>query len=592
MREEGAVLRCKRYGPSGRTVRSLIRIRFGVGRTCPGETLRAGHPSHLVFRLIFLSERSATSRSRSIWLHLNRNITTYLALLLSGTLDPNRRLTQPSHHSESDANSPGQPGPGEQPEADHQTDRYQEALAFLYDRINYEKLVDGASRYPFRLRRIADLLCRLELSHFLDRPHLPTPVKGTPGPLSPEASPVPMVHIAGTKGKGSTATMVASVLTESGIRTGNYTSPHLHRLEERFRIDGEPCSPTELIALVDRVRNAAEQMAGESAGSPTFFELTTAIALLHFHRRDCQVVVLEVGLGGRLDSTNVCRPTVSAITSIGLDHQHVLGDTKEAIAGEKAGIIKAGVPVISSVVEKGPADVISQIATQQNAPLYQLDRDFAVSHSCHEDWGSLIEFDGRDRFQGYSGIHVSLEGSHQARNASLALAILQMLESRTNIRVGSDAIRKAMSRLPCEGRIQRYQLARSVTVIIDSAHNEDSIGALCQAIRSRSYSEPISFVFGTSIDKTAEPMLRLISELADSITLTQFSGNPRFYPVESLAKEMPEDFEGTSKIENDAMLACQAALASVPDGGTLIVCGSFFLAAEVQGYFESLRLPP
>lgn len=503
--------------------------------------------------------------------------------MLSGTLDPHRRLTQSPHHS--DAASPSQPRPADQLE----TDRYREALAFLYDRINYEKLVDGASRYPFRLRRIADLLCRLELSHFLDQAHLPESEQERTHPRS-SAKQVPLVHIAGTKGKGSTATMVASVLTESGVRTGNYTSPHLHRLEERFRVDGEPCSPAELIALVDRVRDAAEQMAGESAGSPTFFELTTAIALLHFHRRDCQVVVVEVGLGGRLDSTNVCRPAVSAITSIGLDHQHVLGDTKEAIAGEKAGIIKPGVPVISGVVEKGPADVISQIAAKQNAPLYQLDRDFAVSHSRHEDWGSLIDFDGRDRFQGVAGVHVSLEGSHQARNASVALAILQTLESQTSIHVDGEAIRKAMSRLPCEGRIQRYHLARSVTVIIDAAHNEDSIAALCQAIESRNDAKPISFVFGTSIDKTAEPMLRLIGELANSITLTQFSGNPRFYPVESLVKAMPKNFDGTTAIENDAMRACRAAMESVPDGGTLVVCGSFFLAAEVRGYFESLQL--
>ncbi|WP_165440547.1 bifunctional folylpolyglutamate synthase/dihydrofolate synthase [Rubripirellula amarantea] len=480
-------------------------------------------------------------------------------------------------------------------------DRYQRALQFLYDRINYEKLVDGASRFPFRLKRIADLIDRLGLSHFLD-PTCVTSVSGAIGSAVPVTPPgrvtervidsIPLIHIAGTKGKGSTATMVSAALTAAGIRTGTYTSPHLHSLEERFRVDGKPCSARELIELVECVREAAEQMANESVGSPTFFELTTAISLLHFHRSDCQVVVIEVGLGGRLDCTNVCRPTVSVITSIGLDHQHVLGDTKEAIAAEKAGIIKDGVPVISGVTESGPAEVIERISREHSAPLYQLGRDFAVTDERCDDWGSIVNFDGRDCFEDLNQAQLSLEGTHQARNASLAIAVLQTFQRQTSIEVPQDAIRTAMMRLRCDGRLDRYRLPREVTVIVDAAHNEDSVTALCQAVQRRQYKKPIAFVFGTSVDKSAEPMLRLIGDLANSITLTQFSGNPRFCPVESLQKRMPDGYSGELFIQPDAMQACRTALDKVPDAGTLIVCGSFFLAAEVRGYFESLQISP
>lgn len=214
--------------------------------------------------------------------------------------------------------------------------RYQDALGFLYDRINYERMASGTSRYPFRLKRITELLRRLGLAGYLHTD-------------SPEPK-VPLVHIAGTKGKGSTAAMLAAALSAADLRTGLYTSPHLHHLEERFRVDGQPCSSEQLISLVEQIKPATE-LVEQQIGSLSFFELTTAIALMHFDATECDAIVMEVGLGGRLDSTNVCSPSVSAITSIGLDHQHVLGETLVEIAAEKAGILKAGVPVVSGVAD-------------------------------------------------------------------------------------------------------------------------------------------------------------------------------------------------------------------------------------------------
>ena len=176
---------------------------------------------------------------------------------------------------------------------------------------------------------MSELLSDLGLGRFLHSSH-PVP-------------PVPLIHIAGTKGKGSVAAMAASILTASGLRTGLYTSPHLHRLEERFRVDGQICSPKQLVPLVERLRQTVDPPSSNDPssgeGNASFFELTTALALLHFEREKCEAIVLEVGLGGRLDSTNVCAPSVSVVTSIGLDHQHVLGEDVVQIAAEKAGII-------------------------------------------------------------------------------------------------------------------------------------------------------------------------------------------------------------------------------------------------------------
>ncbi|KAA1261677.1 Folylpolyglutamate synthase [Rubripirellula obstinata] len=466
-------------------------------------------------------------------------------------------------------------------------------MEFLYDRINYEKLANSGGKYPFRLRRMVELLVRLDLTRLVHPSHLEGLAKV---PATPENTPqqtVPIVHIAGTKGKGSTATMVASVLTAAGIKTGAYTSPHLHRLEERFRVDGLLCEPAELVGLVDRVRSVANEMAKDDAGEPTFFELTTAIALLHFHLSKCQAIVLEVGLGGRLDSTNVCLSTVSVITSIGLDHQHVLGDTKELIAAEKAGIIKSGVPVVCGVTETGPQAVIEEIALANNATLYQIDQDFSVQSQPNQDWGSQISFDANNSaLQSIADINLSLEGIHQTRNASLAIAAIQILMQQTTHSVENDAYRLALANVTCEGRIERYRLPGDVTVLIDAAHNDDSIAALCDAINVRggSASQPMTFIFGTSIDKVAEPMIRRITKLADTLVLTQFTSNPRFTDPESLRNYIPTSWQGTLMVEPDPLTACRIAVEKATPGSTIVLCGSFFLAAETRQWFAAQKL--
>ena len=466
---------------------------------------------------------------------------------------------------------------------------YQAALAFLYDRINYERMSSGTSKYPFRLNRMRQLLCRLGLEKLLH---------------GSGESAVPLVHLAGTKGKGSTASMVAAALSAGGIRTGLYTSPHLHRLEERFRIDENPCRPSDIVEMVDRLRQILEpaslddragdvSSATEFPVSPSFFELTTAMAFLHFDTQDCEAFVLEVGLGGRLDSTNVCSPTVTAITPIGLDHQHVLGNTLVDIATEKAGIIKSNVPVVCGISVKDPKhaeviDVIADRAKEKSAPLYLLDRDFQFDDEPDPRWGSRVTFRGiHSQFTPELSVELSMEGRHQAVNATVAIAIADLLRQQEfGHKITADAIATGVGSLRCEARIERMDLADDVVCIVDAAHNEESMAALCRCIQSRRGDRVVSVVFGTSHDKSAEIMLRQLSTIADHLVLTQYAGNPRFQPTENLIPLVPSSLTDRVSVAKDPVDACSRGLKQASLGGMLVVCGSFFVAAETRKWLK------
>src|SRR5262249_29123663 len=292
-----------------------------------------------------------------------------------------------------------------------------------------------------------------------------------------------IVHIAGTKGRGSTAAMMAAALTASGVRTGLYCSPHLHRLEERFTIDGEPAGPAELIALVDEVQEAVEPLELDDPHLRdhrcTFFEITTAMGLLHFARRGVGAVVLEVGMGGRLDSTNVVHPLLSIITSISFDHTRQLGHTLAAIATEKAGILKRGRPAISGVRGGEARQAIHRIATRRRCRLLELGEAFELEtlfpepplirptpcrvavRTWRTDWGILT---------------LPLLGPHQAHNAAVALAGLDVLaDVQPGLAVGRDALARGFATLRWPARVE--VLGQRPWLVIDGAHNGASAAA-------------------------------------------------------------------------------------------------------------------
>ncbi|MCA9268917.1 MAG: bifunctional folylpolyglutamate synthase/dihydrofolate synthase, partial [Planctomycetales bacterium] len=298
-------------------------------------------------------------------------------------------------------------------------DSYDTAHAYLWERINYEQTAQMPYRSrSFKLQRMENLLA------LVGDPHRRTPA----------------LHIAGTKGKGSTAAMLDAALRAAGKRVGLYTSPHLDRIEERFVVDGAPCDAATFVRLVQRVQPAVEQM-DEAAqrqgdGGPTYFEITTAMAFLLFAEQAVDLAVLEVGLGGRLDSTNVCLPQASIITSISFDHMQQLGHTLSEIAWEKAGVVKPGVPVVSGVVGAEAVDVIHRVAAERGAPLIQRGRDFDLAYhpappdappgtAGSLDYWPLGESAGLRR----DGLRLSLLGAHQASNAALAIATLDWLNA-------------------------------------------------------------------------------------------------------------------------------------------------------------------
>lgn len=441
------------------------------------------------------------------------------------------------------------------------------ALEFLTQRINYEQ----TSSIPYRSRNFKLERMRTLLRHLGD-PHLRLKV----------------VHVAGTKGKGSTSHLIASMLMAGGYCVGLYTSPHLERLEERFLIDGIPCSEQELVAIVQRVATAVqamEQGVGDSTPiQPTYFEITTAIALLLFEVRCVDFAVCEVGLGGRLDSTNVCEPLVTVITSISIDHTRQLGDTVEAIAAEKAGIIKTGVPLVCGVRDPAAREVIVREAKRQSAPCHLVDVDYSFQHHA----GSLAaEFPTRFDYAegGYSlpAVKMQLIGEHQSLNAALAIATVRQL-AQQGYDLSEDAIRRGVAETTCPARIEVVQ--REPFTIVDSAHNVASIAALVTAIEPLLETRSSMLVFATSQDKDLTGMLALLVPRFDKILCTRYLNNPRAVLPEEIAATAQGIAASLEGKRPEILIAENPAAAwqrlQQEERELSVVSGSFFIAAEVR----------
>lgn len=457
------------------------------------------------------------------------------------------------------------------------TDSYQAALEFLYSRIDYER----AAAMPYDSRELK--LDRMrELLRRLDDPQ----------------NRLPIVHVAGTKGKGSTSAMIASVLSAAGYSTGLYTSPHLDRLEERFRVDGQLCSEEELAAITDRLRPIVASMDREalaaSEAGPTYFELTTAVGLLHFVARKVQAAVLEVGLGGRLDSTNVCLPRVAVITSISFDHMKQLGNTLPAIAREKAGIVKPGVPLVSGVTADAPRSEIERICRQRSAPLIQLGRDFDFAYhapaavetaaACPSiDFVSHTE--GREQFQ--RAVRVGLLGEHQGANAALALAVVDQLRSQ-GWSIPDAAVRRGLAEVSWPARIE--VVARRPTVILDAAHNVASIAALVKTLDESFSCRDRLLVFATTQEKQVAEMLRLLLPRFKRVIFTRYQNNPRGVPPEELAHLAQQTSAATTDVCADPAAAWERARELAAEADLVCVTGSFFIASEMRSQITARPL--
>jgi dihydrofolate synthase / folylpolyglutamate synthase len=382
------------------------------------------------------------------------------------------------------------------------------------------------------------------------------------------------VHVAGTNGKGSVSAMIESVLRAAGYRTGLFTSPHLHRFVERVRIAGRAIGDAEAGA---RVRDVLAASAAWGQPESTFFELTTLLALESFRDHRCDVVVLEVGLGGRLDATNVVTPELSVITNIALEHTEILGRTHAAIAREKAGILKAGVPAVVGVRERSARAVIARRARALGTPLALIDRDFAATPDARAG-----RFGVRMGEQAIDGLRLALPGAHQLDNAACAVAALWQLRAR-GFEIGDGALRKGLGRVRWPARLER--VPGKPGFLFDAAHNPDGARVLAGYLQQNPTAGRRVLIFGAFADKDFAAMLRSLRPHVDRIVYCP-------PPVWNAAKSSAlRRCEPGSAARDAADAIAQARRAAGADG-EIVVAGSIYLVAAVRACVLGLRSDP
>jgi dihydrofolate synthase/folylpolyglutamate synthase len=430
---------------------------------------------------------------------------------------------------------------------------YREAIEYLHSLTDYEKKrIERYAPDALDLSRVDRLLAALGDPH------------------RDYAS----IHIAGTKGKGSTAVMMESALRVAGYRTGLYTSPHLHTFRERIRVDGGLISRQDVISLVEQVRPLIESVPGV-----TTFEAITAMAFAHFARQGVQLLVAEVGLGGRLDATNVLLPEVSVITSLSLDHTYLLGDTLPEIAREKAGIIKQGIPVVSSPQRPEAIHVIETISRERRAPLVEVGRDWDWDPGPFDLEGqSFTAHRVKNGDDSLSGEYVlPLLGRHQLENAATALAALQVVRER-GFQVPRAAVEEGLRTVEWPGRME--VLSRDPPLVVDCAHNPYSARMLRAALEEWFPGRRWVLVFGASSDKDIAGMLRALLPITDYMIVTR-SEHPRAASPIELADTVAS-VGGGAEVAVSVPRALQRALLAMEPGSGLLVTGSIFLVAEAR----------
>ncbi len=389
------------------------------------------------------------------------------------------------------------------------------------------------------------------------------------------------VHIAGTNGKGSTAAFLDSMLRTAGYRVGLYTSPHLVSFTERIRIDGAPISEQQVVELAERVRRCYAGAAGSGAPesmSPTFFEVTTAMAFTCFAESGVDIAVVETGMGGRLDSTNVITPLVSVITNIDLEHTEFLGTTLGAVATEKAGIIKPRVPVVTGAVHPEAVAVIEAEAARRAAPLYRMPKNFGPEQVSP---GAQASFDYRGIATRLAGLRTGMLGRHQASNASLALAAVETL-SAGGVSVPEQAIRSGLSAATWPGRLE--QVARRPDIYLDGAHNPASAAVLAETLTElkRGHGR-LTLVLGILRDKDHRGIIERLVPLADRVVATR-PQYARAMDVPALADEIHRlhgNVTATDTVgEAIALLRREAAADDL-----IVITGSLYTVGDARAVF-------
>lgn len=432
---------------------------------------------------------------------------------------------------------------------------YQEALRYILSFTDFERLPPAYWSREFDLRRMDEFLDRLADPHKTAR----------------------SVLIAGSKGKGSTAAMIASALRAAGYHTGLYTSPHLHTFRERIRVNDRLISEEQMAALVERLRPHVEAVNARHAyGELTTFEILTAIAFAYFEDKHVAFQVLEVGLGGRLDATNVVRPEVAVITSISKEHAEVLGDSLQQIAREKAGIIKPGSVVVSSPQRKEAAEAIREVCLDKGVELISIGEDVTWVGVASDLEGQTLDVHGR---RGAYRLRIPLLGDHQLENAAAAVAALEV------VGVGAGSIARGLGTARWPGRLE--VLRRSPVVLVDGAHNADSAQRLKDAIKHSLGFDSAIIVVGLSSDKD---VVGIVEELAGvaKVALATRSRHPRALdPAAVLEAFVERGVQGETAAQVGGAVERALELAGPDD--LICITGSLFVVAESREHVMGIQ---
>lgn len=434
----------------------------------------------------------------------------------------------------------------------------QEILLYLSERTNYER------EAKFDYERL-DLRGTSRLLEILGNPH----------------EKFRSCHIAGSKGKGSTAEMVAAAMTYAGHRVGLYTSPHLTHLRQRIRVKGRPIGEEAFVEVFREVREAVEQLEEEGC-KPTFFDIITAAAFAAFHRESVEVAVVETGLGGRLDSTNCISPDVTAITSVEMDHGDKLGGTLGEIAREKAGIIKSRIPIVLGPLTEEAESVIRKKAAREKAEIRGVGKDLVITSVEPVEDGS--RFDLQTPGWTYSGLTIHMLGRGQVDNAAVAVGLLEGWSGAAPVEVPREAIHSGLAAARLPGRIQKVR--DNPIVIIDGAHTSGSARMLKEVIEERLAHRRVFGIFGILSDKGVDEILDQLVPLCQEVVVTR-APSPRSLPVDSLAGLVHKRFPWAivHSVE-DPQEAFRVGLALAKKDDLLCIAGSMYLAGEAVKHFK------
>lgn len=433
---------------------------------------------------------------------------------------------------------------------------YEEAVAYLEGLIDFERASRGVSGFQQRIFKLDRMHALLDL---LGNPHRN----------------LRCVHVAGTKGKGSVCAFVDAILRAAGYRVGLYTQPGLVDMRERVMIDRRMIPKDKLVRHVERLKPCVEQMASTVHGEVTYFDAMTALAFDYYALGGVDYVVLEVGLGGRLDATNVVAPAVCAITSIGFEHMGILGHTLEKIAGEKAGIVKEGRPVVCAPQPEEAIAAIRSICQERGARLVEVGREMRYETVSRDPSGQVFDLTGPGRL--YEGLKISTMGEHQVANAAVAVAVTDLLREEGAV-IPQETVRRGLKDATWPGRMQ--VVGQRPTVVLDGAHTIESARGLVRALREGFPYGRLILVFGIAVDKDISGVWRILEREADVAFLTR-SSFPKAAEPRTIHQMVDDTDVALHVVENPVEAFEQARAGAGPDD-LICVTGSFYLIGDVM----------